>query len=68
VCYDVAVRADQCERLFKYELTFRADATFDQIFDDTVAEMIADREIARIDQSFVALEDALLYNSISFGT
>ncbi|HWL87349.1 MAG TPA: 1-acyl-sn-glycerol-3-phosphate acyltransferase [Polyangiaceae bacterium] len=33
-------------RLFKYEFQFRADATFDQIFDETLAEMIADGELA----------------------
>ncbi|WP_394822338.1 1-acyl-sn-glycerol-3-phosphate acyltransferase [Pendulispora albinea] len=33
-------------KLFKYEFQFRADATFDQIFDETLAEMIADGELA----------------------
>ncbi|WP_394847951.1 1-acyl-sn-glycerol-3-phosphate acyltransferase [Pendulispora brunnea] len=33
-------------RLFKYEFQFRADASFDQIFDETLAEMITDGELA----------------------
>jgi glycerol-3-phosphate O-acyltransferase len=34
-------------RLFKYEFTFRADAPFEQIFEDEVATMEADGELAR---------------------
>jgi glycerol-3-phosphate O-acyltransferase len=41
-------RARALSRLFKYEFQFRADATFDQIFDDVVAEMIADGEVLRV--------------------
>jgi glycerol-3-phosphate O-acyltransferase len=41
-------RAQALSRLFKYEFQFRADATFDQIFDDVVAEMIADGELVRV--------------------
>ena len=33
-------------KLFKYEFQFRADASFDQIFDETLSEMIADGELA----------------------
>ncbi len=33
-------------RLFKLEFMFRADAPFDQIFDDTLADMIAAGELA----------------------
>jgi glycerol-3-phosphate O-acyltransferase len=40
-------RVRALSRLFKYEFQFRADATFDQIFDETIDAMIADREIAR---------------------
>ncbi len=47
-------------RLFKYEFTFRADATFERIFDDTVAEMKADGEITTDDQSAVARDEAVL--------
>jgi glycerol-3-phosphate O-acyltransferase len=35
-------------RLFKYEFTFRADARFEKIFDDEVAAMEADGELARV--------------------
>jgi glycerol-3-phosphate O-acyltransferase len=35
-------------KLFKYELTFRADAKFETIFDEEVAAMEADGELARV--------------------
>jgi glycerol-3-phosphate O-acyltransferase len=35
-------------RLFKYEFTFRADAPFETIFDDEVAAMQDDGELARV--------------------
>jgi glycerol-3-phosphate O-acyltransferase len=35
-------------RLFKYEFTFRADAKFETIFDEEVAAMESDGEVARI--------------------
>jgi glycerol-3-phosphate O-acyltransferase len=35
-------------RLFKHEFQFRADATFDQIFDEEVRAMAADGEVERI--------------------
>jgi glycerol-3-phosphate O-acyltransferase len=35
-------------RLFKYELTFRADAPFERIFDEEIASMEADGELARV--------------------
>ena len=41
-------RVQALSRLFKYEFQFRADATFDQIFDDVIAEMIEDRELTRL--------------------
>ncbi|MDP9000691.1 MAG: hypothetical protein M3O46_11325, partial [Myxococcota bacterium] len=34
-------------RLFKYEFTFRADASFEQIFEEEVAAMEADGELSR---------------------
>lgn len=34
-------------RLFKYEFSFRADATFDRIFDETLDAMIAAGELAK---------------------
>ncbi len=44
-------------RLFKYEFMFRADATFEKIFDEEVAAMIADGELARL--SLGSSEDAV---------
>ncbi len=42
----VRERVRALSRLFKYEFQFRADATFEQIFGDTVASMIQDGELA----------------------
>jgi glycerol-3-phosphate O-acyltransferase len=44
----VRERVLSLSRLFKYEFTFRADAPFEQIFDEEIAAMEADREIVRI--------------------
>jgi glycerol-3-phosphate O-acyltransferase len=44
-------RVQALSRLFKYEFQFRADAPFDQIFDETIAAMEADGEIARSGES-----------------
>ncbi len=41
----VRERVNAMSRLFKYEFTFRADATFERIFDEEVAAMAADGEI-----------------------
>jgi glycerol-3-phosphate O-acyltransferase len=38
-------RVQQLSRLFKHEFIFRTDATFDEIFDDTLAAMASDGEI-----------------------
>jgi glycerol-3-phosphate O-acyltransferase len=40
-------RVRALSRLFKYEFSFRADAPFEQIFDETIAEMIAEGELAQ---------------------
>ncbi len=40
-------RVQALSRLFKYEFMFRADAPFDQIFDETVAEMARDGELTQ---------------------
>jgi glycerol-3-phosphate O-acyltransferase len=40
-------RVQRLSRLFKYEFSFRADATFDAIFDELVGAMVADGEIVR---------------------
>jgi glycerol-3-phosphate O-acyltransferase len=43
----VKERVQALSRLFKYEFQFRADATFDQIFDDTIQQMVQDSELVR---------------------
>jgi glycerol-3-phosphate O-acyltransferase len=48
-------RVRALSRLFKYEFQFRADATFDQIFDETLDAMVADGELVR-DGETVALD------------
>jgi glycerol-3-phosphate O-acyltransferase len=40
--------------LFKYEFQFRADASFDQIFEEEIAAMIADGELMRAVQDAIA--------------
>jgi glycerol-3-phosphate O-acyltransferase len=42
---EVRARVQELSRLFKYEFRFRADASFDTIFADTVAGMIADGDL-----------------------
>jgi glycerol-3-phosphate O-acyltransferase len=44
----VRERVQSLSRLFKYEFTFRADAPFERIFDEEVAAMEADGEVARV--------------------
>ena len=53
-------RVRALSRLFKYEFTFRTDATFDEIFDATIAEMLRANEIA-IDKGGVVARDVRLY-------
>ncbi|MCL2779790.1 MAG: 1-acyl-sn-glycerol-3-phosphate acyltransferase [Polyangiaceae bacterium] len=43
----IADRAQVLSRLFKYEVQFRADATFETIFTETLSAMEADGEITR---------------------
>ena len=45
----VRERVQSLSQLFKHEFRFRADASFDAIFDETLATMIADGELARAD-------------------
>jgi glycerol-3-phosphate O-acyltransferase len=45
----VRERVRSLSRLFKYEFMFRADAPFDRIFDEVLADMFASGEIARSD-------------------
>jgi glycerol-3-phosphate O-acyltransferase len=42
----LAERVQALSRLFKYEFQFRADATFETIFAETVGAMVSDAEIA----------------------
>ena len=44
----VRERVQALSRLFKYEFTFRADAKFETIFDEEIAAMEADGEVARV--------------------
>jgi glycerol-3-phosphate O-acyltransferase len=44
----VRERVQALSRLLKFELTFRADAPFERIFEEEVAAMEADGEIARV--------------------
>jgi glycerol-3-phosphate O-acyltransferase len=44
---DLRERVQALSRLFKYEFQFRADAPFIQIFDETIAAMVADGELTR---------------------
>ena len=44
---DLRERVQALSRLFKYEFQFRADAPFVQIFDETIAAMVADGELTR---------------------
>ena len=51
-------RVRSLSRLFKYEFQFRADASFEQIFDETLLAMAADGELSRSgDQVSIACED-----------
>lgn len=46
-------RVQELSRLFKYEFRFRADASFDTIFEETVAGMLADGDLERREQRLV---------------
>ncbi|MFZ5889756.1 MAG: 1-acyl-sn-glycerol-3-phosphate acyltransferase [Myxococcota bacterium] len=48
--HDVRERVRELSRLFKYEFRFRADAPFDQIFQETVTSMEQLGELARSDE------------------
>ncbi|MFO0677399.1 MAG: 1-acyl-sn-glycerol-3-phosphate acyltransferase [Polyangiaceae bacterium] len=53
-------RVRSLSRLFKYEFQFRADASFERIFDDEVASMESRQELSRIgDVVLVGSGDAL---------
>jgi glycerol-3-phosphate O-acyltransferase len=50
---DVRSRVQELSRLFKYEFRFRADASFDTIFEETVASMLADGDLERQGQQLL---------------
>jgi glycerol-3-phosphate O-acyltransferase len=47
---DARARVQELSRLFKHEFRFRADASFDTIFDDTVSAMMKDGDLERRDE------------------
>jgi glycerol-3-phosphate O-acyltransferase len=51
---DARSRVQELSRLFKYEFRFRADASFDTIFEETVAAMTADGDLERRGESLAA--------------
>jgi glycerol-3-phosphate O-acyltransferase len=51
----LAERVQALSRLFKYEFQFRADATFETIFTETLGAMVSDGEIALDDSGNVSL-------------
>ena len=53
-------RVANLSRLFKYEFMFRADATFDEIFDDALGRMIEAGEIERDGDGLRPVEDSLV--------
>ncbi|HHH31675.1 MAG TPA: hypothetical protein ENK57_25460, partial [Polyangiaceae bacterium] len=46
----------ELSRLFKHEFMYRADATFDEIFDDALARMIDAGEVERADGALASVE------------
>lgn len=53
-------RVSSLSRLFKYEFMYRADASFDEIFDDALAKMIEAQEIVREGGGLVRTEGSLV--------
>jgi glycerol-3-phosphate O-acyltransferase len=51
---DARARVQELSRLFKYEFRFRADASFDTIFEETVASMQADGDLERRGDQLIA--------------
>jgi glycerol-3-phosphate O-acyltransferase len=51
---DAKGRVQELSRLFKYEFRFRADASFDTIFEATLAGMVADGDLERRGTDLVA--------------
>ncbi len=48
-------RVRALSRLFKYEFQFRADASFEQIYEETIASMVKDGELVRTDGEIATL-------------
>jgi glycerol-3-phosphate O-acyltransferase len=51
---DARARVQELSRLFKYEFRFRADASFDTIFEETVASMLANGDLERRGDQLIA--------------
>jgi glycerol-3-phosphate O-acyltransferase len=50
---EARARVQELSRLFKYEFRFRADASFDTIFEETVASMLANGDLERRDERLI---------------
>jgi len=61
-------RVRSLSRLFKYEFTFRADADFDTIFDDVLADMTEQGELRRDGRALVPGEDGRPWLQFLSGT
>ncbi|MCB9591918.1 MAG: 1-acyl-sn-glycerol-3-phosphate acyltransferase [Sandaracinaceae bacterium] len=57
---DLRERVSSLSRLFKYEFMYRADATFDEIFDDALERMVEAGEVARVDGGIRKVEGSLV--------
>lgn len=53
-------RVASLSRLFKYEFMYRADTTFDEIFDDALETMLDAREIERAEESVAVTAGSLV--------
>ncbi len=57
---DLRGRVASLSRLFKYEFMYRADATFDEIFDDALGRMVDAGEVVRDDAGLRRAEGSLV--------
>ncbi len=60
-------RVKGLSRLLKYEFMFRADATFDDIFDDTLAALVEEQTIVRTRGETGGFEDDVIHVPTSEG-
>jgi glycerol-3-phosphate O-acyltransferase len=51
---DARARVQELSRLFKHEFRFRADASFDTIFEETVSAMVGDGDLERRGERLIA--------------